>query len=291
MICEIERFLTHLQEDEDLTAHTMANYRCNLRLFEQWLESQGKTLPTLTQTDMKQYREQLKAKYKPSTINKKLAYVSMLCQWCQKSGLISNNPMTRIKGVKSEKYPKWIEQEQVAMILEEAQKAVESAQNRRLAFSLTISLKMQAIAILLLNTGLRVSELCDLKFSDINNEVITVRWGKGSKRREIPMNDQAERAIQTWLEVRQSESDYIFATPKGRMTRQVVQWHLSLLGQRVGVHLTPHLLRHTFGKRLADKGIALDRIAKLMGHSNINTTAIYTMPSLHDLKQVVKLLD
>lgn len=289
MSVEIDLFLAHLKS-EDLSPGTVATYQGNLLLFDQWLTDNGLTVATLARGHLVGYKAELKQRYKPATINIKLTCVSLLLRWSVKNGLISENPMTRIKLLRQESYPKWLTQEQAAMISGACQIEIQQAQAKQLKFGLTIALRQYAIAMVLLNTGLRVSELCDLKFLDLKNGVITVRWGKGEKRREVPMNERAREALEIWLKVRLSNSDYVFAT-RGRMTRQLVQFHLSGLGKRLGFRLTPHLLRHTFGKRLADKGIPLDRIAKLMGHSDINTTAIYTMPSLEDLRQAVELLD
>jgi len=286
---EIDLFLSHLQS-EDLASGTIANYGGNLRMFARWVTAQAKTLPTLTPADMKQYKAELKDRYKPATVNTKLACVSMLFRWCLKNGHINENPMIKIKTVKAERYSRWLTQGQVEAIITASKTAIEQAQAKQLNYRLTVTLRQYAIAVILLNTGLRVSELCDLHLGDVKNEIVTVRWGKGGKRREVPMNEQAIAALDLWLEARNSKSDYLFPT-KGRMKRQLVEFHLSELGKRLGFRLTPHLLRHTFGKNLADKGIPLDRIAKLMGHSDINTTAIYTMPSLEDLRQAVKLLD
>jgi site-specific recombinase XerD len=286
----IDHFLTHLQ-DEDLSPGTLNTYRANLRLFGQWLTDNGLTVSTLTQANLRDYKNNLKERYKPATINIKLTCVSLLLQWAVKSGHIPSNPMTRIKLVKPEDAcPKWLTQGQVEAIQQATQEAIQQARAKQLEPSLKIALRQSAIVVILLNTGLRVSELCDLKLGDVQNGILTVKWGKGGKRREVPMNDQARAALKAWLDVRRSKSEYLFETTK-RMGRQLVQWHMAELGKRLGFRLTPHLLRHTFGKRLADKGIPLDRIAKLMGHSDINTTAIYTMPSMEDLRQAVKLLD
>lgn len=289
MTVEIDLFLAHLKS-EDLSPGTVATYQGNLLLFDQWLTENGLTVATLTRPNLIDYKAELKQRYKPATINLKLTCVSLLLLWSVKNGFISENPMTRIKLLRQENYPKWLTQEQVIMISGACQIAIKQAQAKNPGFKLTIAIRQYVIAMFLLNTGLRVSELCDLKFSDLKNGVITVKWGKGAKRREVPMNEQARDALEMWLQVRKSDSDYIFST-RGRMTRQLVQFHLSGLGKRLGFRLTPHLLRHTFGKRLADKGIPLDRIAKLMGHSDINTTAIYTMPNLDDLRRAVEVLD
>ena len=285
---EIEQFLNHLSQ-EDLTPGTLAAYRGNLFLFGEWMTKNGLTVATLTQANLRQHREALKEKYKPVTINNKLGYIKKFLQWCRSNGLIDHNPAAKIKPVKHEKLPRWLTKSQVEAILYAAQKEIDSRTNMR--SYLTISIRGHTIAVFLLNTGLRVSELCDLKLQDICNEVVTVRWGKGAKRREVPMNDHARIAIEKWLKVRQSENDYLFCTWHGRITRQVVLFHLAEIGRELGFKLTPHLLRHTFGKSLADRGIALDRIAKLMGHASVNTTSIYTMPSIDDLRRVVETLD
>lgn len=291
MTTEIAQFLAHLEGTEDYTPGTLANYRINMRLFDCWLQERSLTIPQVTHIDLRQYRDELKAKYRPATINKKLAYASKFFSWCVQSGLISESPMRKIKWARFEQYPRWLTKEQAEQLLQNAQAEIDQAKDRGLDFTFSVCVKVKSIFVLLLNTGLRVSELCDLKLSDIKNGVIVVKWGKGGKRREVPLNGQAREAIDCWLGVRQSDSDYLFTTTEGRMGRKVVHWHIVQLGKSVGIKLTPHMLRHTFGKRLADKGIGLDRIAKLMGHSNINTTAIYTMPSLDDLRGVVGVLD
>lgn len=284
----IGNFLTYLQS-EDITPGTIAQYRANLLLFGEWIARQGLTVSTLTPANLRDYREELKQRYKPATINGKLGHIKTFLEWCRKNGLISHNPATKIKPVRNETIPKWLSQTQVQAILKATQEEIASRQG--LGDYLMISIRGHVIAVFLLNTGLRVSELCDLKLCDISDGVITVRWGKGSKRREVPMNEQARAAIETWLKVRNSKSEYLFASWNGRITRQVILWHLAQVGKRLGFRLTPHLLRHTFGKSLADRRTPLDQIAKLMGHSNINTTAIYTMPNLDDLRRVVESLD
>jgi len=285
---EIKQFLTYLTS-EDLTPGTIAAYRGNLLLFGQWMTANGLTVPELGPVHLKAYKEELKQKYKPSTINNKLGHIKAFLEWCKDNGLIGYNPGLKIKPVKNEIVPKWLTQAQVQTILKATQEEIATRQG--LGEYWNISIRGHAIVVFLLNTGLRVSELCDLKLSDVSNGVIVVRWGKGAKRREVPMNEQAKIALDAWLKVRYPRTDYIFTSRNDRISRQVIFWHLTELGKVLGFKITPHLLRHTFGKSLADKKIPLDQIAKLMGHSNVNTTAIYTMPSLDDLRRVVEQLD
>jgi site-specific recombinase XerD len=134
--------------------------------------------------------------------------------------------------------------------------------------------------------------VCDLKISDVTlgerSGSVLVRYGKGSKQRGIPLNSDARKAILTWLKVRGNEGEYLFIGPdKERMKRQVVTWHIGQLGKKVGLELNPHRLRHTFGKNLVDSGVSLDRVAMLLGHSNLTTTAVYTLPGEGDLQRAV----
>lgn len=285
---EIEQFLNHLS-NEDLTPGTLAAYRGNLLLFGQWMTDNGLIVATLTQVNLRRYRDELKQRYKPATINNKLIHLKRFMEWCKENQITDHNPAKKIKPVKNEKLPKWLTKSQIEAILHAAQSEIDTRAG--METYLNISIRGHTIAVLLVNTGLRVSELCDLKLSDICNGVITVRWGKGAKRRQVPMNEHARIAVEKWLKVRQSENDYLFCTWHGRITRQVVLFHLAEIGKNLGFKLTPHLLRHTFGKSLTDRGVALDRIAKLMGHASVNTTAIYTMPSMDDLRRVVEILD
>lgn len=285
---EIENFLNHLSQ-EDLTPGTLAAYRGNLLLFGEWMTCSSLNLSTLTPANLRQHREELKQRYKPTTINNKLVHIKKFLEWCKENGLIASNPAIKLKPVQSENVPRWLTKSQVKAILHAAQGEIDS----RIGMDkfLQVSIRGHTIAVFLLNTGLRVSELCSLKLSDISSGVITVRWGKGAKRRQIPMNDHVKIALENWLKVRPTENDYLFSIRNCPMKRQVVFFHMVQMGQELGFKITPHLLRHTFGKSLADQGVALDRIAKLMGHASVNTTAIYTMPSMDDLRRVVKTLD
>lgn len=291
---EIELFLEHLY-DNDNTPGSIANYRFALAHFMAWFcreTGQPAEAARVTPLDIRQYRDHLKALYKPGTINKKLNYLSAFFRWAVEEGYSPTVPTGRVKRVTEvPRAPRWLTRAETHRMLRELAQAVQLAQLRKLKYSYELAIRTQAIVIVILNTGLRVSELCDLRPSDVTMKdksgLVVVRWGKGSKRREIPLNSDARRAVRSWLKIRCSESDYLFCSPGGRLSRQLVQFHLAEMGRELGVKLTPHVLRHTFGKTLADSGVSLDRIAKLMGHTDVSTTAIYTMPSLADLEREV----
>lgn len=286
-------FLDHLLQ-RDTTAGTIGNYRNALHHFWSWFTETTRQPPEpalVTSFDVVQYREHLKAQYKPSSINRRLTHLSVYFRWCMSRNLAPADPVARIRRVSEQRQPRWLTRQEVYKLLRTARQRVQLAQVRHLGPSLMVAIRSQAIIVLLLNTGLRVSELCDLKLADITLSEkaghVIVKWGKGGKRRQIPLNSDSRRALREWLKVRESDTPYVFPTAAGRMSRQLVQIQMAQLGRAISLPLSPHLLRHTFGKSLVDAGVSLDRVAALLGHSNVNTTAIYTMPSQVDLQRAV----
>jgi len=139
--------------------------------------------------------------------------------------------------------------------------------------------------------------LADIELSERKGAVI-VRQGKGGKRRRVPLNSEARKALTAYLKLRAREvrpewpgAERLFWGQRGPIGPRAIQRVVACAGQQAGLpHLTPHVLRHTFGKALVDQGVSLDRVATLMGHSNLNVTRRYTTPSERDLEQAVELL-
>jgi site-specific recombinase XerD len=117
------------------------------------------------------------------------------------------------------------------------------------------------------------------------------------KQRAIPLNAEARQAVRDWLAVRpQSESDYLWVGVEGDggdgLTGRSVQRMLQRYAQDAGLaDLTPHVLRHTFAKNLVNKGVGLEKVASLLGHSSLNTTRIYVVPDERDLELAVETLE
>jgi len=292
---EIEQFLTH-QEEQDATAGTIQNYQGNLRMFFEWfteITGQPAKARNVTPLDIRQYRDSLKKGYKPGTINHKLTYLNVFFKWCVVKGYAASNPVKRVKHVNGKSNrPRWLTRQETYAVIRQAEQAVQLAQVKQQSFTAKIATRTQAIILICLNTGIRVSEVCNLLCDDIQlgerSGVLVVRYGKGNKYREIPLNADARRVISDWLKVRGGNNPYLFGTATAKqMTRQLVSWHLTELGQKVGIRLTPHVLRHTFAKSLIDSGVSIDRVSMLLGHSRLDTTMIYITPTLKDLESEV----
>jgi site-specific recombinase XerD len=153
-----------------------------------------------------------------------------------------------------------------------------------------------AIFELMINTGLREAEVCNLQLSDViisdRKGTVIVRSGKGEKYREIPLNAIARKAISDYLEVRQDKSDYLFVSNKsGCLSRSQLYRIIRKYSDIARVKAYPHMLRHTFAtKLLRESNIDLVTVKELLGHASINTTAIYTKANRNDMEKAVETL-
>ena len=160
-----------------------------------------------------------------------------------------------------------------------------------------LRLRDATMATVLLNTGLRVGELCTLRLLDVQMSErkgkVIVRSGKGGKQRVVPLNGQARRMLRQWLLHRPSvETDALFVGQRsGAVSARSVQRAVGRLAQLAGLEaVTPHILRHTFAKSLINQGVSIEKVAALLGHSDLNTTRIYITPGERDLEEAVEVL-
>ncbi|AEH23804.1 site-specific tyrosine recombinase/integron integrase [Pyrococcus yayanosii] len=147
------------------------------------------------------------------------------------------------------------------------------------------------IVLLLYGAGLRVSELCNLKKSDIDFErsLIIVRGGKGGKDRVVPISKVLLEGIRAYLESRNDDSEYLLVEErrkrKDRLSPKTVWYLLKKYGERAGVEVTPHRLRHSFATHMLERGVDIRVIQELLGHSNLATTQIYTKVTVRHLRE------
>jgi integrase/recombinase XerC len=194
--------------------------------------------------------------------------------------------------------PKWLDKKQRAALLRAVDKEVEDAIRRYPRLRL-MYLRDAAIVKLILFAGLRVGEIIQLRMGDITLDdrkgSVTVREGKGTKRREVPLNSKARKAIIDYLRVRPDvDSDELFLGQRNEgVQSKTIQRAVVRFAKKAGLkNVAPHTLRHSFAKALIDAGVSLEKVATLLGHSNLNTTRIYTTPGEEDLEDAVgKLMD
>jgi len=289
----LPRFEQHLL-GEGKSPHTLRAYARDLRLFAAWFAlTNAKPLApeAITPIDLRQYRSYLLTvkDQKPATVNRKLASLSAFCSWAQESGLIPANPAKGIAQVEEVRpAPKWLDKNQQYALLRAVQ---EKGKARDVA-----------LITLMLHTGLRVSEVAKLRVGDVSisprKGSLTVRGGKGGKYRQVPLNMDARKALEAYLGGRPgkagrggpADGDCLFVGQRGEPLESPGIYYL--VGRYAYAarleEVTPHTLRHTFGKNLVDAGVSLDRVAQLLGHESVDTTRIYTTPSEQDLQREVE---
>ncbi len=285
---------------EDRSPVTITGYTGDVRLFAKWYEEyhgEALTPDALTNEAVRSYKQHLlNQAAKPKTINRRLAALAAYAHWLEQAGYVRNlrNPVQGVKAVKETALaPRWLDRKQRAALLRAVDKEVEDAVHRYPRLRL-MYLRDAAIVKLLLFAGLRVGEIIQLRMSDIaldeRKGSVVVREGKGTKRREVPLNIKVRKALLDYLRVRPDvDSDFLLIGQRNEAIKgKTVQRSVTRFTKHIGLRdVTPHTLRHTFAKSLIDSGVSLDRVATLLGHSNLNTTRIYTSPSLHDLEEAI----
>lgn len=266
----------------------------HVRVFRAWYAAQfGHDLidQDLTNYDLQLYREQsLKGKVKPATWNSRLWALGVWVTWLGRPYLVDGvegkdyqNQSTKHRALAENEY------HHLNQTMErEIERALTNNERR-------IANRNWTAASLMLQAGLRVDEVAQLDWSDITlNErsgQIRVRDGKGGKERIVPANKMLRASLTRWTEYCGTPTATALFEGDGaeRVTTRTLQRAVSFLGTKIGVpDLTPHWLRYTFAKRLERKGVPIEQIRDLLGHTSIETTRRYLRSSLDDLQSAVE---
>ena len=264
-------FTAHLV-GQDLANRTVTAYTDHVRLFATWFElTNGEPLDktNITAVDAREYRQHLTQRgAAPATINTKLAALKAFATWC---GIT-----LQVTGIEQQQLaPRWLKPQEQSALLREAERAINAATSDH---GRALATRNRALIVFLLNTGLRVSELRAISDVSMGPRSGSMKVnGKGGKFRCVALNKEARAALQAL-------GQCLDLQPTS------VQRAIGELGRRAGVEVTPHILRHTFAHNLSGR-VPLDRIAALLGHSDIQTTRRYTTPGQQDLQAAVETLE
>jgi site-specific recombinase XerD len=152
-----------------------------------------------------------------------------------------------------------------------------------------------AIFYTLAYTGIRVSELCNIRLNDITKDELVIYYGKGGKQRKIPLNKTVREAIDKWLEEREkykhSDLDYLFITRKGKLDRTTVYLMVKEFCRIANITpVGPHQLRHYFCKHAQESGFTAVEVTALVGYSGITVKQMHINPSMQELKEKIEKL-
>lgn len=282
-IAQIKQYIAY-QKSTDKSPTTLVSYRSDLIQFANWFEKDNNIemdLLHITPTDVRQYKQFLiDSNFRPQTINRRLLSLKYFLEWGWDHKKIKYRfPLPQTVKL-SQPIPKWlsrIEQNQLLRCVERCGKVRDIA-----------------IVRILMNTGLRISELCNLKWihivmSDRKGKLL-VNAAKGSKYREVPLNRDARQSFfDLGYKDYAGRDAYIFTGQRGALSPRGIQLMLKRLNlpNEFGV-ISPHHLRHTFCKNLIDAGVNLEKVAVLAGHERLDTTKLYCHPSFADLSDAIE---
>lgn len=264
---------------------TIKTYRSQLGQFMKWLAENGGTddAKQITSIDAVEYRRYLQEvrELKPASVNTALAAIEAFCNWLLDEGHINHRPLAKVRKVEEvQKAPKWLDRS-------EKYRLIRTTLNEK-------SKRNKAIIFTMLLAGLRVSELVSLRPDHIaiseRKGTLTVT-GKGNKRRSVPMPKELREYLSDYL-FDNAGIQWLFGSQRGdRLTVKGVQHLCVAIGKKAGIeNLTPHVLRHTFCHDLVSKDVAIEIVAKLAGHSKIETTMLYTLPGEQEMQAAVEKL-
>jgi len=280
----IPRFLKHLSTERRLSAHTDSNYRRDLNLFAGYCERVH--LDEWSTIDSQHVRSFASAEFRrgqsPRTIQRRLSALRSFFNYLLRESALKSNPAIEVQAPKAGKrLPQTIDADQMARLLSYRTDD-------------EVSVRDKAIMELFYSSGLRLSELVDLNLGDVDLRDRMVRvTGKGNKTRLVPVGRYAVDAISAWLKNRTAlcapgEPALFVSRRGGRLAQRSIQARMEHCARKqgLGVHMHPHMFRHSFATHLLESSQDLRAVQELLGHANIATTQVYTHLDFQHLAKI-----
>lgn len=286
-----EKYLLHCRTQKELNAKTLKAYRIDLT---QFITFSSDFDDPFSKENLNSYLTMLHEKYQPKTTKRKIASLKSFFHFLEYEDLLENNPFNklRLSFREPKRLPKTIPANIIQLFLNtiyrEAQRDTTPSQRKSV-------LRDIAVIELLFATGVRISELCNLKYQNIDMENHSLLiWGKGAKERIIQIgNPDVISALSAYIDAFQNEisqSGWLFVNRLGnRLSEQSVRLMINKYVKLADIpmHITPHMFRHSFATLLLEADVDIRYIQKMLGHSSITTTEIYTSVSMHKQKAIL----
>jgi integrase/recombinase XerD len=279
----VDAFIDSLWLEDGLAPDSLDAYRRDLAtLSATWI---GRSLVDLSEAELQGYFSARHDSSRASTANRRLATFRRFYRWALREAHIASDPTQRLAASRQPaRFPHALSQEHVEALLAAPDSAT------------TLGLRDRAMLELLYATGLRVSELVNLRLIELSLDEGLVRViGKGSKERVVPLGEEARDWMQRYLAsgrpavLAGRSSDAVFVTQQGAAMSRQMFWKLIkryALVAGITAPISPHGLRHAFATHLINHGADLRVVQMLLGHADISTTQIYT----HVARERLKLL-
>ena len=268
----LSEYIEYLNDIKGYSSNTITSYKNDIKQYLKYLSDKS-----INYYETEEYVKYLnKNKYAKSSINRKIASINKFYEWCQERNYLKETKYKKIKYIKQEKkLPDILTSNYINKLLNSL--PTENPKN----------LRDRTIIELLYSSGLRVSEITNLRINDIKNNGSIKVLGKGNKTRILPMTNEAYKLIDLWITNSRSfyenekSSDYLFIGVRGsKISAREVQ---RIVRSKLGTF--PHSIRHSFATHLLDGGADLRVVQEMLGHSDPSTTQIYTHVSKKKLKE------
>lgn len=276
---QVDKFLFFLKVELNYSELTIKSYQLDLTDFFGYIESKKINYLTITNHDVRGYLKYLDScNLKNSTISRRISTLRTFYNYLVDENIVENNVFHNVKNPKLEKkLPNYLNYNEMEELLES------------IDISTTEGLKKRLLIEMFYSTGCRVSEMINVKISDIDFTNKTIRiMGKGSKERIVYFGDYASKYLDNYLSKVKCDK-YLFTNKKGeKLTTNEAEQIVKDIMKHISIktHVTPHTLRHTFATHLLNNGADIKTVQELLGHANLSTTGIYTHVSSDRLKDI-----
>jgi integrase/recombinase XerD len=269
----LQDYLQHLRLERGLSSNSIDSYRRDLTEF---FSTAGIRDPVKVSSKVvSDYVDRLnKSGRKPATVARKISSIKQFFEYLKDSGVVKENPMAPFAAPKIVRYhPHYLSPSEIEAILA----AIDT--------STALGRRDRAVIELLYGSGLRISELINLKITDVEFEAGFIRvLGKGNKERLVPLGDYAREALEVYLEHREQKklttpANLLFGNKIGKAFSRVSFWKIvrrAAFKAGITKRVTPHTLRHSFATHMLEGGADLRIVQEMLGHADISTTQIYT---------------
>lgn len=277
---EVGKFIEYLSKELNYSDNTVISYEEDINNYLEYLKKQNINYKKIDNIAIRNYLKYLDdLNLKNSTIARRISALRTFYNYLLNKGLVDTNLFNSIRNPKIEKkLPNYLSYEELARILD------------NIDISTFIGLRNRLMVEMFYATGCRVSEITNIKVSDIDKSNNSIRiMGKGSKERIVYFGEYARDYLDRYLPL--IDCVYLFTNEaKEKLRVHDVEYIIKDLVKNLALktHVTPHTLRHTFATHLLNNGANIKIVQELLGHSSLNTTGIYTHVSNERIKEVYR---
>jgi integrase/recombinase XerD len=282
----IDNFLTYLAVEKGLARNTITSYKKDLDQYSSYLRDRNIDIDTMEKNDFIGFIELLKdSGYQLSSICRTISSLKGFHRYLLSERIADRDPTENVSAPRKwQTIPKALHFEEIIALLE-------------VRTGYRFSFRDMTMLELMYSSGLRVSELVSIQIGDVNLDAGFIKvLGKGSKERLVPINSRVRDKIKIYMRderpkmsKKSGTSPFLFISNRGKpMSRQRFWQTLNDLGKAAGIKVSPHMIRHSFATHLLEGGADLRALQKMLGHSDISTTQIYTKVTSDRLKQSYK---